>query len=308
MESIGLIAALVSVIALIVFFVMADKIGKLFKEVEYVWPHLGYPPLVTPFSQYVKNVALMNVLQMIKGRGRWTMIDENTWAMILGRSGKLPGELGIDILDLAKEQNREFYYGVPQDLYPDDLELFATKMDENGWNYGKDDEELFEYAMHPAQYEEFKSGKAKASFLADLNERKEAKDHPLIAKAAQIPVEPKSLVVDVDGEVFNVQISYGEEEEEDGSANSDRNGQLGSGVTIDIIAPLEGKFFLTKDPGEKGIKLNDEIKSGDTVAYIESMKVINAITYEQAGRVVELVVNHGDSVEEDDVIIRLSPI
>ena len=28
---------------------------KLFEEVEYVWPRLGYPPLVTPFSQYVKN-------------------------------------------------------------------------------------------------------------------------------------------------------------------------------------------------------------------------------------------------------------
>ena len=29
----------------------------LFQEVEYVWPKLGYPPLVTPFSQYVKNTA-----------------------------------------------------------------------------------------------------------------------------------------------------------------------------------------------------------------------------------------------------------
>ena len=27
---------------------------KLFNEVAYVWPRVGYPPLVTPFSQYVK--------------------------------------------------------------------------------------------------------------------------------------------------------------------------------------------------------------------------------------------------------------
>jgi len=27
---------------------------KLFDEVAYVWPRLGYPPLVTPFSQYTK--------------------------------------------------------------------------------------------------------------------------------------------------------------------------------------------------------------------------------------------------------------
>ncbi len=38
---------------------------KLFEEVQYVWPRLGYPPLVTPFSQYVKNTALMNLLNIL---------------------------------------------------------------------------------------------------------------------------------------------------------------------------------------------------------------------------------------------------
>ena len=42
---------------------------KLFDEVAYVWPRVGYPPLVTPFSQYVKNLALMNVMQMEKPAG-----------------------------------------------------------------------------------------------------------------------------------------------------------------------------------------------------------------------------------------------
>ena len=32
---------------------------KLFNEVAYVWPRVGYPPLVTPFSQYVKNLSMM---------------------------------------------------------------------------------------------------------------------------------------------------------------------------------------------------------------------------------------------------------
>ena len=42
------------------------EIHILFEEVEYVWPRLGYPPLVTPFSQYVKNVALMNVMHKME--------------------------------------------------------------------------------------------------------------------------------------------------------------------------------------------------------------------------------------------------
>ena len=73
---------------------------QLFDEVAYVWPKLGYPPLVTPFSQYVKNVALLNIVQMAKGEERYSMMDDNTWAMILGKAGKLPGPLAPEIIQL----------------------------------------------------------------------------------------------------------------------------------------------------------------------------------------------------------------
>jgi len=43
-----------------------ELLVKLFEEVAFVWPKLGYPPLVTPFSQYVKNVALLNIVQLAK--------------------------------------------------------------------------------------------------------------------------------------------------------------------------------------------------------------------------------------------------
>ena len=68
-----------------------DMLVRLFNEVEYVWPRVGYPPLVTPFSQYVKNIALMNLLTMEQGKGRFVMMDDSMWGMILGKSGKIPG-------------------------------------------------------------------------------------------------------------------------------------------------------------------------------------------------------------------------
>jgi len=37
---------------------------RLFDEVEHVWPMMGNPPLVTPFSQYVKNAAQVKVEQL----------------------------------------------------------------------------------------------------------------------------------------------------------------------------------------------------------------------------------------------------
>ncbi|MCP4551435.1 MAG: biotin/lipoyl-binding protein [Bacteroidetes bacterium] len=137
---------------------------KLFDEVSYVWPKLGYPPLVTPFSQYVKNVALLNIVQLSKGEERYSMLDDNTWNMILGKSGTLPGPLAPELVDLAKKQNKEFYTGVPQDAYPDELDKYRKEMKENGWETGQDDEELLEFAMHETQYRDYKSGLAKKRF------------------------------------------------------------------------------------------------------------------------------------------------
>ena len=64
------------------FMTQDELLIKLFNEVAYVWPRVGYPPLVTPFSQYVKNLAMMNVMAMEKGKERWGMIADDIWDMI----------------------------------------------------------------------------------------------------------------------------------------------------------------------------------------------------------------------------------
>lgn len=145
-----------------------ELLVMLFDEVKYIWPKLGFPPLVTPFSQYVKNIALMNVMFMVKGQARWTMIDKNSWDMILGKAGKLPGKLDDEIIALAKKNKYEFYEGNPQDNYPNELDKYIAEMEEKGWNRGQDDEELFEFAMHDKQYRDFKSGEAKRRFEVEL--------------------------------------------------------------------------------------------------------------------------------------------
>lgn len=145
-----------------------DLLVALFDEVQYIWPKMGNPPLVTPFSQYVKNVALMNVMFMIKGQPRWSMIDNNTWGMILGKAGKLPGKLDDEIIALAKKNNFEFFEGNPQDNYPDELPKYIAEMEANSWDRGKNDEELFEFAMHERQYRDYKSGEAKKRFNREL--------------------------------------------------------------------------------------------------------------------------------------------
>ena len=153
---------------------------KLFNEVEYVWPRLGYPPLVTPFSQYVKNTALMNLLALSQNKPRFSSIDKDTWGMILGKLGTLPGPLAPEIIELAKAQGKEFYTGNPQDEYPDELPKFRQMMKDEGWDCGQDDEELFELAMHERQYRDYRSGIAKERFNKELEDFKAKAGAPIV--------------------------------------------------------------------------------------------------------------------------------
>ena len=148
-----------------------ELLVELFDEVERIWPMLGTPCLVTPFSQYVKNAALMNLFSKSMDEKPFTRMDPAMWGMVLGKSGKLPGELSPELVQIAKEKNLEFFTGDPQSLYPDELPRFIKEMEENGWDRGQDDEELFEFAMHEKQYREYKSGQAKDQFNKDLLSR-----------------------------------------------------------------------------------------------------------------------------------------
>jgi pyruvate carboxylase subunit B len=291
---------------------------KLFDEVAYVWPKVGYPPLVTPFSQYVKNLALFNVTQIEKGKERWSMIADNIWDMILGKSGKLPGEVAPEIKKLAEEQGREFFTGNPQDEYPDKLDEFRKEMKDNNWDFGKDDEELFELAMHPEQYRAYKSGEAKKAFEADLEKKKiegggllkgtQSESKPEGAQAPAFSGQPSTMNINVNGENFKVKVSYGDDDGQQTAETAPKQEEKPAAPApagaLEITAPLEGKFYLTKNTSETPIKVGDQINEGDLIGYIEAMKTFNAIKADKSGKVVE-VKNAGEDVEEDDVLVLL---
>ena len=270
---------------------------KLFDEVAYVWPRVGYPPLVTPFSQYVKNLAMMNVMAMEKGKERWGMIADDIWDMILGKAGRLPGKLAPEIIEKAEREGRKFFDGNPQDNYPDSLDKYRKLMKENKWDVGQDDEELFEYAMHPAQYEAYKSGKAKEDFLEDVAKRRAEKD-----KSPEEDAKPKTLTVQVDGQAYRVTVAYGDTELPVASAAT-AAAPVGEGK--EVLSPLEGKFFLVKNAQETALQVGDTVKEGDVICYVEAMKTYNAIRAEFGGTVTAICVTPGDAVSEDDVLMKI---
>ena len=253
---------------------MDDLLIKLFDEVAYVWPRVGYPPLVTPFSQYTKNIALMNLLTMEQGKGRFVMMDDAMWGMILGKSGKVPGEITPELKELAKKQGRQFTDADPHTLLPNALDDFKKEMDENGWEYGKDDAELFELAMHPEQYRNYKSGQAKKNMLADMQKAKDAEIGATVSPeeaAAFKHAKADAIVAPVKGQIFW-------EFQGDGEAAPAVEPYIGKaykeGDAFCWIQAPWGEFVEVKaDLGGKLVEINakqgSKVQKGNVLAYIQ---------------------------------------
>ena len=253
-----------------------DLVVQLFQEVEYVWPKLGYPPLVTPFSQYVKNIALMNILSMAKGDARFSNIDKDSWNMILGKMGKLPGELAPEIIELAKKNGLEFYAGNPQNAFPDELEKYRAEMNENKWEIGKDDEELFEFAMHDRQYRDYKSGIAKQRFDADLEQAKAKAGAPIIVTRPVVTM-PKIDVEKVLAQYPNAK---------------------------PIHAPAKGQIIwqYDVDHSSQAPAEGQKIAEGETLCFVQAYYGLEPIKSNFGGKVVAIFIQQGAFAEKGEII------
>lgn len=249
-------------------YTLDELMVELFNEVAYVWPRVGYPPLVTPFSQYVKNIALMNLLSSAQDEPRFSRMDDSMWGMILGKSGKLPGELAPEIVELAKEKGFEFTTADPQSFYPDALENYRMEMEILGWDVGEDEEELFEFAMHERQYRDYRSGIAKERFLADIEKAKEAE----MAKQG-VSIEDIKAIKHAKADPIVAPVK----------------GQLVWEVALegDSVAPAIGKQFAADE---------------QFCIIITSWGELQPVATGLGGRVVEICSNQGAHVNRGDII------
>jgi acetyl-CoA carboxylase biotin carboxyl carrier protein len=78
---------------------------------------------------------------------------------------------------------------------------------------------------------------------------------------------------------------------------------------VPVLAPLVGTFFRAQQPGTPPfVEEGDVVEVGQTVCIVEAMKLMNEVSAGEGGRVAEIVVENGDPVEFEQVLMYLEPV
>lgn len=122
-----------------------DKIDLVKDEIPKVRKDFGYPPLVTPASQIIGAQALLNVMSS----RRYENLSNESLNLILGRYGKLPGEIDSALLAQAESIGIEEMNLDESELDKMEDELKSLCKDNNLPDISKNLEMLLTYIMFP---------------------------------------------------------------------------------------------------------------------------------------------------------------
>lgn len=122
---------------------MGDRFFDVMDEMPRVREDLGYPPLVTPTSQIVGTMAMMNVMM----GDRYKMVPNEVKDLVRGKYGALPGKISDEIRQTIIGDEEPITCR-PADLIEPELEGYRQDLATKGYN-GITDEDVLTYAMFP---------------------------------------------------------------------------------------------------------------------------------------------------------------
>ena len=316
-----------------------ERLNEVFEELPTVRRELGYPPLVTPTSQIIGIQAVQNVLfgrySMVSGQvkdyvyglyGRTpTPIDADVSKQIL--KGYERGEEPItgraaDYLEPEMEKAREATEGLAKDI--GDVLVYAlypvTGLRFLQWKYGLEPvpDDVKPKTIEQINEEAEMVAKAKAGLLVEKGSEEAAAPPAQAAPQAS----PRAFTVYVGGEQYQVEVE-----------------PLTNGQTARVTAPAapapveaprpapappppapvsaqpaptapapeaaEGTAIRAPMPGillRYAVEVGQEVKEGETVLFLEAMKMENAIPSPVSGTVKDLRSQPGARVVKNDIL------
>ena len=253
----------------------ADKIDDVLKEIPLVQKDCGYVPLVTPTSQIVGTQAVFNVLF-----GRYERLTQEFRDLLVGKYGATPAACNADLQKKALEQNKmdAIVTCRPADLIENEWSKCVEEAKKAGAN--GTDEDVLTYAMFPKVAPGFFEKRAQGPVDAKST---------FAAKVTSDAPKAGSYTVSVNGTPYNVTTTEnGNSISVNGTSYNIAFGAAGAApvaaqatVTggVEIKAPVAGT--LLKHVASAG----SDVKKGDTVIMIESMKMELEVKAPEAGKI-----------------------
>lgn len=121
---------------------VADKYPQLLEEMPRVRAELGYPPLVTPTSQIVGSMSVLNV-----ALGRYKMIPREVKNLVLGKYGRTPAPIDPEIKKLIIGNAQQIDHRPADDIQPQ-LEKLRQQLANEGYPKASM-EDILSYALFP---------------------------------------------------------------------------------------------------------------------------------------------------------------
>ena len=275
-----------------------DKMDEVLAELPRVHKDAGYVPLVTPTSQIVGTQAVMNVLM-----GRYKTMTQDFRNLITGKFGALPAEANADLVKKALEQNgmEKVMTCRPADEIPNEWDKMVEEAKKAGGNGS--DEDVLTYAMFPNVAPKFFAERSKGPVdAASTFAKKEVKAGEnkggsytinINGTAYNVTTGPAgdSMNVNVNGTAYNV--TFGAP----GAAPAAAAPTAAVG-NVPVPSPVAGTILKFVAPE------GSQVKKGDTVIMIESMKMELEVKAPEAGKI-SYTVHTGDQVQAGQTLGNL---
>ncbi len=257
-----------------------DKLELVHREIPHVREDLGYPPLVTPTSQIVGTQAVLNVLM---GGERYSNVTQEVKDYVRGLYGKPPGTIPPGIIKKIIGDQIP-YEGRPGDLLEPLYEKMAQEAKEKG--IVKKEEDILTYILYPAIAPSFLKGERCCEPLPKQLSRYASSSKEI----------PSCMEVEVDGEVFAVRILSVEGSAVE-SANMTGAKRIPRDIKGGVMSNMQGMVLKVET------NIGAHVKPGDTLVVLEAMKMENPIKSAKEGKVTQIFVDAGDTVQNGDVLL-----
>ena len=263
---------------------------EVIKEMSEVVRLGGFGASVTPVSQFYFQQAYLNVTQ-----GKWEKINPQYGNMVLGYFGRTPVEPDAEIIKLASEQlGKPVFKEDPLDILEPGIPKAAEILKKN--NLPETEENLFIASSCDAKGIDYLLGKGKTSIRKKSDEAKKETPAPKKSATPATTSRPRDYTITVDGRAYQVQISAG------GTVASkpvSGNTVAPAASGIDVPAPTPGNIVRL------AVVVGDSVTKDQTLLVMETMKMESEVKSQQAGKVLAIYVQAGDTVQSGDALLTL---